>query len=130
MTAILTDHEQRIHDAMSGRLGPDQRRIADMGIRWLAQLISKNADYGSSVWKTPVLAPDCPPGAAIRVRMSDKVERLMKLLGNPETALVAESIDDTMADLAGYCLLELARPGREVEISPAAGNHILPQGHD
>lgn len=99
-----------VSQAFQGRLEPDQLRIAEMGTKITALLIRKNIDYGSSVYKPPRLAPKVDPGTAMLVRMNDKVERLVKLLGNPDSAMVAESTEDTMADLAGYLILYLARP--------------------
>ncbi len=58
-----------------------------------------------------MLAPECDPGIAIRVRMSDKINRLTQLLKASGTE-VDESFDDTLRDLGAYCILELARPNR------------------
>ena len=99
-------------EAANGHFGPDQQRIAQEVIKWGDLLLRKNRDYGSSVWKTPVLAPDCDPGVAIRVRMSDKISRLSTLLTKGD-AQVDESVEDTLRDLGSYCLLELARPKDE-----------------
>lgn len=98
-----------IEEAMRGNRGEDQQRIATVGLQWIELLLKKNADYGSSVWQVPVLAPDCSCESAIRVRMSDKIQRLQSLLSgkSPE---VAESINDTIQDLGAYCLLYLASP--------------------
>lgn len=108
-----TVHERLIEldKALQGLSGPDQQRIAETGVKWLLTLLAKNRDYGGSAWRRPVLAPQLRTGDAILCRMSDKVERLQKLLrdGNPA---VAESIEDTMSDLGSYCLLWLARPNR------------------
>lgn len=103
--------KQILLEALSGTRGDDQQRIARTAVSWATTLLRKNRDYGSSVWKKPLLAPECDPGTAIRVRMSDKLERLMTLLNNPPE-VVSESIDDTIGDFGSYCLLELARPGR------------------
>lgn len=100
-----------LSDARSGKRGPEQQAIAQEVIRWGALMLRKNRDYDGSVWRKPILAPECEPGVAIRVRMSDKVSRLMSLLEKGKGE-VNESIDDTMRDLGAYCLLELARPGR------------------
>lgn len=101
-------------DALTGCRGPEQKRIAETGIAWIALLLRKNRDYGCSVWQVPTLAPECNPDAAIRVRMSDKITRLQTLLsvtGGPE---VDESIGDTIRDLGAYCLLWQAMPKDEV----------------
>lgn len=105
-------HLDLISAALSGHRGDDQLRIAEVGLQWVATLLRKNADYGSSAWEKPILAPECSASAAIRVRMSDKINRLATLLANDCEPEVAESIDDTLGDLGSYCLLELARPDR------------------
>lgn len=109
-TPPLVASSSIIEDAVEGRRGPSQQRIAETGLEWIELLLRKNADYGSAVWDAPVLAPNASVDLAIRVRMSDKISRLQCLLssgGNPE---VSESIDDTMRDLGAYALLWLARP--------------------
>lgn len=63
----------------------------------------KNADYGDSFRKVREEIPN-----AILVRLSDKLNRLKKLMQNPEQQQIKEeSIDDTLMDLANYALLEL-----------------------
>lgn len=111
-------------DALTGVRGVDQARIAVEVLRWGAMLLRKNRDYGSSAWQRPLLAPDCDSGVAIRVRMSDKINRLVSLLEG-EAEIADESVDDTLRDLGAYCLLELARPGR----SGAKEEPALPQAH-
>jgi len=110
MSIDIANDAELISQAFQGRLAPDQTRIAETGTKVTALLIRKNIDYGSSVYKSPRLAPKLDCGTAMLVRMSDKIERLSKLLGSDEPACVSESIDDTMADLAGYLILYLARP--------------------
>jgi hypothetical protein len=100
-----------IEEALSGKHGPGQESIAREVVHWGDLLLRKNRDYGDSAWQRPLLAPDCDPGVAIRVRMSDKLNRLISLLSRP-AEVSDESIDDTLRDLGAYCLLELARPGR------------------
>ena len=99
-----------IEQALSGSRGGDQQRIAEVGIQWIGLLLKKNADYGSSAWQSPVLAPECDSGAAIRVRMSDKIARLSRLLAGSAPEVADESINDTIRDLGAYCLLYLAMP--------------------
>lgn len=82
----------------------DQRDIARVGLQLICKLLDKNADYGSSAFKSPCLTPGIPAGTAIEVRMSDKLERIFNLLkGN--TPKVAESLEDTFDDLLGYLVL-------------------------
>lgn len=101
-----------LEGALNGDRGPDQQRIAETGVTWIELLLAKNADYGSSAWKPPLLSPGLDAGAAILVRMSDKIERIASLAakGGAGSAEVAESLEDTVRDLGAYCLLWLARP--------------------
>lgn len=62
---------------------------------------AKNHDYGNSFEELRKRFPN-----AILVRLFDKYMRLETLM-NGETAQVDESIDDTLLDLANYCVLEL-----------------------
>ena len=63
----------------------------------------KNSDYGDSFIKVRNEFPD-----AILIRLSDKMNRLKKLMIHPETQQIKdESIDDTLMDLANYALMEL-----------------------
>lgn len=113
-----------IEDALAGKRGAGQTAIAREVVRWGALMLRKNSDYGGAVWDRPLLAPECDPGVAIRVRMSDKLSRLISLLQRP-AEVNDESIDDTLRDLGAYCLLELARPGRR-DSSPNGEEN----GHD
>ena len=99
-----------IIEAMNGARGKDQRRIAETVIKWGALLLRKNKDYGSSVWRPPILSPAADIGEAIFVRMSDQVERIASLRKKGDNEVKDESLDDTLADLASYALLYLARP--------------------
>lgn len=81
----------------------DQALIAEKGLEWVVLLLKKNADYGGSAFKIPVLAPNLTATTAIEVRMSDKIERIKSLANKP--AEVEESLDDTYDDLGAYCLL-------------------------
>lgn len=103
--------QSRVEEAVYGKHGPDQQRIAKVGLTWVATLLRKNSDYGSSVWQEPILAPDCSTDAAIRVRMSDKVSRIRSLLSK-RAEVKEETIDDSIGDLGAYCLLLLASPKR------------------
>lgn len=124
----MTDKEL-LNEAISGLRGDDQRLIAEEVVRWGALLIRKNTDYGSSVWQSPVLAPECDPGTAIRVRMSDKLSRLQQLLSKP--AMVGgESFNDTLRDFGAYCLLELARPKPSDRQSPPVFGKVTEVNED
>lgn len=102
----LHPHEEkltRLLNALNGIRGHHQQLIAQVGLQWVDTLLRKNADYGSSVFKEPVLAPGMPTTSAIDVRMSDKIARIQNL--KTAKAEVAESIQDTYNDLGAYCLL-------------------------
>lgn len=98
-----------LRQALDGERGDDQKKIADIGLRLITTLLRKNTDYGGSAHKRPVLIPFLTPRQALLVRMSDKIHRLVNLMekGSPE---VNESIEDTMLDLPGYCILWLTAP--------------------
>jgi hypothetical protein len=99
-------------DAFGGEFGMNQQLIARTVLQFGLTLLRKNRNYGSSVFKQPVLTPDIGTDAAIRVRMSDKIERLITLFkGNKD--LVGESVIDTISDLGAYCILWLVYKGRK-----------------
>jgi len=107
MNGTAPDPQERIRQAISGD-DEGQRRIAVEGLKWLATLLKKNADYGSSVWNPPALRPDMKAGDAIMVRMSDKVSRIGAL--SSREAEIDESLEDSVRELGGYCLLGRGRP--------------------
>lgn len=82
----------------------EQHTIAAIGLEVVATLLRKNADYGGSVFRAPLLAPHLSPTAGIQVRISDKVARLGNLLATGQ-AEVQESVMDTLTDLVGYGIL-------------------------
>jgi hypothetical protein len=94
-----------IAESEHGKRGKHQQVIAKKGIEIVSLLLKKNMDYGSSAWSRPLLAPNCDAGTAIRVRMSDKISRMVQLLSSE--AQVDESITDTELDLVGYLILDL-----------------------
>ena len=102
-------HLSRIGIAVQGKMGPDQERISRVGLEWVDLLLRKNSDYGSGIWQVPLVSPTTAPAEAILVRMSDKINRLVRL-ANHAAAETDESFEDTVRDLGAYCLLYLARP--------------------
>ena len=84
----------------------DQKAIVKTGKDFIDLILRKNSNYGSSVFKRPILTPGLSVDAAIRVRMSDKIERL-QALSDGQADLVGEAIEDTIKDLGAYCLLWL-----------------------
>lgn len=95
-------------EALLGRRDVDQQRIATVGLQVVSTLLRKNADYGSSVFKSPIMAKHLDPGTGILVRLSDKVERFSNL--SDKEGEIDESLDDTLKDMAGYAILYIARP--------------------
>lgn len=70
-------------------------------------ILRKNYDYGSNVFSPPVLNPTSTAESAILTRLSDKFARLQHILSRD--AMVAdETLEDTVSDIAGYCILLLA----------------------
>lgn len=75
-------------------------------------LTRKNQNYGGAVFENPSLCRGIPALMALLVRMSDKTARIAALT-NGEKDKVGESIEDTVRDLAGYCVLFLALKNSE-----------------
>lgn len=71
----------------------------------------KNADYGDSFAKVRREVPN-----AILVRLMDKMECIKTLLLNGERLqVVDEKVDDTLLDLANYCLMEVVERRNDKE---------------
>ena len=71
----------------------------------------KNADYGDSLAKARREVPCYTLG-----KLYDKFSRYMNLVRHGEqTAQVAESLDDTLMDLANYAIMELTERKLEKE---------------
>ncbi|AZK44790.1 DUF1599 domain-containing protein [Paenibacillus lentus] len=68
----------------------------------------KNHDYGDSFAKLRNELPN-----AILLRIYDKYSRLKNLMQGAEQKVADESIDDTLMDLANYCIMELVE--RKIE---------------
>lgn len=101
----LTADRERIEAALDGDHGDDQREIASVGCLVVAMLLRKNEAYGSSAFDPiRVFAKGLSALDQIHVRMDDKLSRLYR----------GHAIDgeDTVLDLAGYCILELIARGR------------------
>ena len=63
---------------------------------------SKNADYGDSY----KLLRDKYPTSVI-IRLADKLNRLEVLISGTPQQVKEESINDTLEDMANYCIMEL-----------------------
>ena len=91
---------------LAGLRGRDQQDIAQAGVDLITKVLQKNADYGSSVFESPVLAPHVSPQDALRTRQSDKAKRIIQLAKqDPEVA--GESLNDSLDDFAGYNILDM-----------------------
>ena len=71
---------------------------------------NKNQDYGDSFAIVRAKAPD-----AIRIRLWDKMLRLDNLLSGADFLVQSETIEDTLKDMANYCLMELIERQLEKE---------------
>lgn len=63
---------------------------------------AKNKDYGSSFKAVRNEYPN-----SIIIRLSDKLNRLKTLYNNIDVNVKDESIEDTLRDMANYCIMEL-----------------------
>jgi hypothetical protein len=105
-----------MEDALSGRRGETQQRIAEFFIRMCTILLKKNKDYGASVWKRPRLCKKVAPREGIMVRLSDKFERLEHLLNTDgQTGEVDESVEETLHDVIGYSALWILTPDETLQ---------------
>lgn len=68
----------------------------------------KNNDYGDAFTSLRKEQPN-----AILVRIFDKYSRLKTLLGGENQQVKSETIDDTLKDLANYCIMELVERQEE-----------------
>ena len=72
--------------------------------------VRKNKDYGDSF---AIVRKNLPN--SVLVRLWDKLLRLNNLMQNNDNHLVDESIEDTLIDMANYCIMELVERAVEVE---------------
>lgn len=93
-----------ITDALAGD-SQDQREIAFIGLATTALMVTKNEDYGGSVFQAGALSPDVTPEQGIRVRIGDKLSRINNLVNLPGNQRVSESLEDTGHDASAYLLL-------------------------
>lgn len=68
----------------------------------VSALREKSRGYGPI--EPPELVPQMSVLDSLLVRLSDKIRRLRNLRAQPIEA-VTESLDDTILDIAGYCML-------------------------
>lgn len=62
----------------------------------------KNADYGDSFARVREKYPN-----AILIRLNDKLNRLERLLDGADQQVASERIEDTLLDMANYCIMEV-----------------------
>lgn len=87
---------------------------------------NKNSDYGDSFARVREKYP-----TAILIRLHDKLNRLETLMTGTTQKVSDESIDDTLLDLANYCLLELVERHEErIGKSKTIYAHIFENGED
>lgn len=87
---------------------------------------NKNSDYGDSFARVREKYP-----TAILIRLHDKLNRLETLMTGTTQKVSDESIDDTLLDLANYCLLELVERHEErTGKSKTIYAHIFENGED
>lgn len=87
---------------------------------------NKNSDYGDSFARVREKYP-----TAILIRLHDKLNRLETLMTGATQKVSDESIDDTLLDLANYCLLELVERHEErIGKSKTIYAHIFENGED
>lgn len=65
--------------------------------------IKKNSDYGDSVGELYAKLGDI----TLLTRITDKYNRLLNIFSNPDKQVNFETIDDTIQDLANYCIIWL-----------------------
>ena len=113
---VIADRDlEMIVRALGQYSTPSQSALAHTGVEIVSTLLRKNADYGDTAGRSPLLAPDLSPCKALLVRMSDKVARLANLISHGEPSQVDESLRDTMRDLAGYAIRWLVANNTEID---------------
>ena len=80
----------------------------------------KNHDYGNSFAQQRLRRKDC-----ILVRLYDKYLRIEQLM-NSEAKVKDESIEDTLLDLANYCIMEVVERTIEKEAEYKANQQFAP----
>ena len=87
-------------------VSPLKESLDDIAGSLVDTLMRKNTDYGDSYRR---LRDEFGPDSFL-IRLGDKYNRLIALRG--KEALVSETTDDTIRDIAGYCLLEMVYRAR------------------
>lgn len=79
----------------------------------------KNSDYGNSFADLRKEYPN-----SVCLRLTDKLNRLKSLYDNNETHKIAESLEDTLKDIANYAIMELIERGYQPEKEPEYKNRL------
>lgn len=81
-------------------------------------LLEKNEAYGDAVFHKPLFSDHLTAQDALLIRIGDKIKRVAHLYRYADAQLreqgsKSEALDDSLLDMAGYCvLLLIAREGR------------------
>jgi hypothetical protein len=80
--------------------------LREYGEQCLELVVRKNADYGGSVWQSPVAAGGISAWYGAWVRLSDKIARVWQIFRDPSRRCVEdESMADTLRDIVGYAIV-------------------------
>jgi hypothetical protein len=113
-------YDEYVFDAMGGSLGvqddvielPDNVKTHRDICNYLNELYArKNHDYGNSFHKTWLEEG----AAAARLRIGDKFNRYKELSRGSDRLVGDETIEDTLIDMANYCIMALMEHRREAE---------------
>jgi hypothetical protein len=112
-------------------LSPDQTLIWNMFEQAKVMAIKKSFDYGSSIWESPILAPEMSSQSSIEVRLSDKIRRIIQLKAVGAT-VKEETLKDTFIDLGVYAFMWVIAQQRKGGIANAltAGEGSADRGGD
>lgn len=86
---------------------PQQEKMIDVLREVESILIKKSSNYGEITCETQLFCPNQNIEDGLYMRLSDKVRRLNSLRSGVQDE-VGESINDTLKDMIGYCVLILA----------------------
>ncbi len=109
MSTLSLHNLEDIKEALQSD-NPSQVLIAEMCLRVSTLLLEKNKAYGNSAFEPPLLAPELNADTGIRVRLSDKIKRMINILKDVETLNTksfTEPLPQTILDAVGYMTLWL-----------------------
>lgn len=79
----------------------DKEYLTNEMTRLIDKLIQKNTDYGNSFFELM----DEYGFPAFTIRLTDKIVRIKTIEKRQKIEVASESIEDTIDDIIGYCLL-------------------------